>query len=65
MLAFSQRLVTRVVFDQKIEIWLRVHIEAFAELGGADEDRARQPEDRGDPRSVRRGRRGELASQLP
>src|SRR5215468_9966102 len=35
VLAFSRRLVTRVVFDQKIETWLRVHVEAFAELGGA------------------------------
>jgi transposase len=35
VLAFSRRLVTRIVFDQKIETWLRVHVEAFAELGGA------------------------------
>jgi transposase len=35
VLAFSRRQVTRIVFDQKIETWLRVHIEAFAELGGA------------------------------
>jgi transposase len=35
VLAFSRRLVARIVFDQKIETWLRVHVEAFAELGGA------------------------------
>jgi transposase InsO family protein len=35
VLAFSRRMVARIVFDQKIETWLRVHIEAFAELGGA------------------------------
>jgi transposase len=34
VLAFSRRLVARIVFDQKIETWLRVHVEAFAELGG-------------------------------
>jgi transposase len=32
VLAFSRRLVARIVFDQKIETWLRVHVEAFAEL---------------------------------
>jgi len=35
VLAFSRRMVVRLCFDQKIETWLRVHIEAFAELGGA------------------------------
>ena len=35
VLAFSRRLVARIVFDQKIETWLRVHVEAFGELGGA------------------------------
>ena len=35
VLAFSRRMVARIVFDQKIETWLRVHIEAFAELDGA------------------------------
>jgi transposase len=34
VLAFSRRMVARIVFDQKIETWLRVHVEAFAELGG-------------------------------
>jgi transposase len=35
VLAFSRRMVARIVFDQKIETWLRVHVEAFGELGGA------------------------------
>jgi transposase len=35
VLAFSRRMAARIVFDQKIETWLRVHIEAFAELDGA------------------------------
>lgn len=34
VLAFSRRAVMRIVFDQKIETWLRLHIEAFTELGG-------------------------------
>lgn len=34
VLAFSRRMVVRIVFDQKIETWLRLHVEAFAELGG-------------------------------
>ena len=34
VLAYSRRMVVRVCFDQKIETWLRVHVEAFAELGG-------------------------------
>jgi transposase len=34
VLAFSRRLVVRIVFDQKIETWLRCHVEAFAELCG-------------------------------
>jgi transposase len=33
VLAFSRRMVARVCFDQKIETWLRVHVEAFNELG--------------------------------
>jgi transposase len=33
VLAYSRRMVTRVCFDQKIETWLRVHVEAFGELG--------------------------------
>jgi transposase len=34
VLAYSRRMVVRICFDQKIETWLRVHVEAFAELGG-------------------------------
>jgi transposase len=34
VLAFSRLLVVRLVFDQKVETWLRCHAEAFAELGG-------------------------------
>jgi transposase len=34
VLAFSRLMVVRIVFDQKIETWLRCHAEAFAELGG-------------------------------
>jgi transposase len=37
VLAFSRRMVVRVVFDQRIETWLRLHVEAFAELGGVIE----------------------------
>jgi len=35
VLGYSRRMVVRLCFDQKIETWLRVHVEAFAELGGA------------------------------
>jgi len=34
VLGFSRRMVVRIVFDQKVETWLRLHIEAFEELGG-------------------------------
>jgi transposase len=34
VLAFSRKLVVRIVFDQKIETWVRLHVEAFEELGG-------------------------------
>lgn len=34
VLSHSRRMVTRLVFDQKIATWLRVHVEAFIELGG-------------------------------
>jgi transposase len=37
VLAWSRHMVVRVVFDQKIETWLRLHVEAFAELGGVPE----------------------------
>jgi hypothetical protein len=34
VLGFSRHQVVRVVFDQRIETWLQLHVEAFAELGG-------------------------------
>jgi transposase len=34
VLGYSRRMVARLCFDQTIETWLRVHTEAFAELGG-------------------------------
>jgi transposase len=34
VLGFSRRMVVRIVFDQKVETWLRLHIESFEELGG-------------------------------
>lgn len=34
VLGYSRRMFARIVFDQKIETWLRLHVEAFAELGG-------------------------------
>jgi transposase len=33
VLAHSRRMVVRVVFDQRAETWLALHVEAFAELG--------------------------------
>lgn len=37
VLGWSRHMVVRVVFDQKIETWLQLHVEAFAELGGVPE----------------------------
>jgi transposase len=37
VLGFSRHMVVRVVFDQRIETWLQLHVEAFAELGGVVE----------------------------
>jgi transposase len=34
VLGWSRHMVARIVFDQKIETWLALHVEAFAELGG-------------------------------
>ncbi len=34
VLGYSRRLVARLVFDQRATTWLRLHIEAFEELGG-------------------------------
>lgn len=37
VLSFSRLMFVRLVFDQSIETWLRLHVEAFAELGGVVE----------------------------
>ena len=37
VLGHSRRMVARLVFDQKVETWLGMHVEAFAELGGRPE----------------------------
>src|SRR5262245_30637138 len=37
VLGCSRHMVVRVVFDQKTETWLALHIEAFTELGGVPE----------------------------
>jgi transposase len=37
VLGYSRHMVARVAFDQKQETWLRLHVEAFAELGGVVE----------------------------
>lgn len=37
VLGFSRHMVVRVVFDQRVETWLHLHAEAFAELGGVVE----------------------------
>lgn len=34
VLAHSRRMVARIVFDQSAETWIRLHVEAFEELGG-------------------------------
>jgi len=33
-LGYSRHMVARIVFDQKVDTWLRIHIECFEELGG-------------------------------
>lgn len=33
VLGYSRHMVTRIVFDQKVDTWLRLHVEAFEELG--------------------------------
>jgi transposase len=35
VLGHSRRMVARLCFDQTLKTWLRLHVEAFAELGGA------------------------------
>jgi transposase len=37
VLGHSRRMVVRIAFDQKVETWVRLHVEAFAELGGVPE----------------------------
>jgi len=37
VLGYSRHMVARIVFDQTVETWLRVHVEAFEELGGVIE----------------------------
>ena len=34
VLAYSRHMFARVVFDQRTETWLQLHVEAFAKLGG-------------------------------
>ncbi len=34
VLGYSRHMVCRLVFDQKVETWLRLHVETFEELGG-------------------------------
>ena len=36
-LGHSRHMVARIVFDQKVQTWLRCHLEAFEELGGVPE----------------------------
>jgi transposase len=37
VLGFSRHMFARIVFDQKVETWLELHIAAFAALGGVVE----------------------------
>jgi hypothetical protein len=37
VLGFSRHMFAQIVFDQKTRTWLRLHVEAFAELGGVPE----------------------------
>jgi transposase len=37
VLGFSRHMVARIVFDQRVETWLRLHVECFEELGGVPE----------------------------
>jgi len=34
VMGHSRRMVTRIAFDQSAETWIRLHVEAFEELGG-------------------------------
>lgn len=37
VLGYSRHMVARVVFDQKVETWIALHVEAFSSLGGVIE----------------------------
>lgn len=37
VLGYSRHMFARIVFDQRTETWLRLHVEAFADLGGTVE----------------------------
>jgi len=37
VLGFSRHMAARIVFDQKVSTWLRLHVECFEELGGVPE----------------------------
>src|SRR5690606_12162928 len=37
VLGFSRHMFARIVFDQSVRTWLRLHVEAFAALGGVVE----------------------------
>ena len=37
VLGFSRHMAVRISFDQKVETWLRFHVECFEELGGVPE----------------------------
>ncbi len=34
VLGFSRHMFARIVFDQKVDTWLKLHVEAYEELGG-------------------------------
>jgi transposase len=37
VLGFSRHMFARIVFDQKVETWIQLHIDAFAKFGGVPE----------------------------
>ena len=37
VLGYSRHLFAKIVFDQRAETWVQLHVEAFAELGGVPE----------------------------
>ncbi len=65
-LGFGRSMFAEVVFNQKVEIWLALHMRAFDCFGGCSGDRrAQQPQGRGDPRRFQRGWRLGPQPQLP